>query len=163
MEKRICYLFAAFCLVFLVNCNTSVKIMGDSTAPTSLSLNGQLLTIVYESTDLTKDFMVSFKNYLLRELQNKGIKAQLESEKGNLPSSYSLIINVENERGRNLPHLTGTIKQFRSATIDIELKNTEWGILRKNQLVVNHVYDSETTVTARKAAQKLVAELNLTY
>lgn len=162
MEKWIYPSIVTFCLVFFANCNPTIKIIEDSTAQKPLSLNGQPLTIAYESTDLSKDFMISFKNHLLRELQNKGIKAQLETAKGLLPNAYLLQIKVRNERSKKLAHFTGVVYQFRGATLDLELKNTEGVKVRKKQAIVNHVYDSESTITARKTAQKIVAELNLT-
>lgn len=162
MKKWIRASICALCLVFLANCNPSIKIVADSTAQTPLSLNGQPLTIAYENTDLTKDFMISFKNNLFRELQNKGINAQLQGAKDNLSNAYFLQIKVSNERTRRLAHFTGVVYQFRGATLDIELKNTEGGVLRKKQAIINHVYDSESTITARKTAQKIVGELNLT-
>ena len=109
MKKWIYPSFVAFCLVLFANCNPSIKIISDSTAQKPLSLNGQPVTIVYESTDLSKDFMISFKNYLLRELQNKGIKAQLEGTKDNMPNGYTLQIKTSNERSKKLAHFTGVV------------------------------------------------------
>ncbi len=162
MKKWSHYLWVAFCLVFFAHCNTSIKVVSDLAAQSPLSLNGHPLTLMYESSDLTKDFMISFKNHLLRELQNRGIKAQLTTAKDLIPNAYLLQIKVSNERSRRLAHFTGVVYQFRGATLNIELKNTEGGVLRKNEVVVNHVYHSESTITARKAAQKLVTKLNLT-
>ena len=162
MKKWVCPSIVAFCLFFFTNCNPTIKIIEDSTTQKPLSLNGQPLTIVYESTDLSKDFMISFKNHLLRELQNKGIKAQLETAKDLLPNAYLLQIKVRNERSRRLAHFTGVFYQFRGATLDLELKNTEGVAVRKKQAVVNHLYDSESSITSRKTAQKVIAELNLT-
>lgn len=156
------FAWVVFCVLVFTNCNTSVRIADESIPLTAVNLNGQPLTIVYASTPLTQDFMISFKNHLLDEFKKKGIKAQLETAKDKLPSTYFLNINILNERSRKLWHLTGNVKAFREVILDIELKNTEGVILRKNQALVDHVYKSELTAATRKTAQKLTEQLRLT-
>ena len=162
MKKNIHYVLVAFSLLFFANCRTTVKIDNLLTTQSVVNLAQQPLNIDYTSTDLTKEFMISFKNYLANECQKKGIKAQLETTKDKLPTPYQLNLSIVDETKRRIGILFGAVYQFNGATITVELKNTEGGILRKNQVIVKHVYKSELTITARKAAEKLVAELNLT-
>ena len=56
----------------------------------------------------------------------------------------------------------GAVYEFNGATIDVELKNTEGGVLGTNRVTVNHVYKSDLTAAATKAAQKLTEQLRLT-
>jgi hypothetical protein len=163
--KKLNYLIPLFCLLLFANCRlflrTSVKVEGEITK-IAINTKGQPITIVYTSTDLTKEFMISFKNHLLDELKKKGIKAQLETAKDKLPSSLYLNLLVINENRRRTGHLLGAVYEFNGATIDVELKNTEGGVLGANRVTVNHVYKSDLTAAASKAAQKLAQQLHLT-
>lgn len=170
--KKLNYLIVILCLLLFANCklflHTLVKVEGESTNAV-INMKGQPITIVYTSTDLTKEFMISFKNHLLDEFKKKGIKAQLETTKDKLPSSLYLNLLVINENSRRTGHLLGAIYEFNGATIDVELKNmahpdklgTEGVVLGTNRVTVNHVYKSDLTATATKAAYKLAKQLRL--
>ncbi len=172
MKITIYHFLVVSCLLGFANCRTTVKIDNLLTTQSAVSLVQQPLNIEYTSTDLTKEFMISFKNYLANEFQKKGIKAQLETTKEKLQTPYLLNLSIVGETKRRMGLLFGAVYEFNGATIIVELKNTvdkgnidsfgKGGILRKNQVIVKHVYKSELTITARKAAEKLVAELNLT-
>lgn len=163
--KKLNYLIVILCLLLFVNCklflHTLVKVEGESTNAV-INMKGQPLTIVYTSTDLTKEFMISFKNHLLDEFKKKGIQAQLETANDKLPSSLYLNLLVINENSRRTGHLLGAVYEFNGATIDVELKNTEGGVLGTNRVTVNHVYKSDLTATATKAAYELAKQLRLT-
>ena len=148
-------IFAILCLVIFTNCRTTIKI-GEPTLPTTtINLKGQPLTIAYQSTDLTKNFMISVKNHLCQELQLKGVNAQLETARDKLPSSNVLFLNVENEQSRKIGHAMGVVVQLKHTTIGVELKNTEGVVLRKKQIAVRYIYDSEQTFIATKIAKQL--------
>ena len=145
----------ALCFLLFTNCRTTIKI-GEPTLPTTIiNLKGQPLTIAYQSTDLTKNFMISVKNHLCQELQLKGINAQLETAKDKLPSRNVLFLNVESEESRKIGHAMGVVIQLKHTTIGVELKNTEGVVLRKEQIVIRHIYDSEQTFIATKIAKQL--------
>ena len=148
-------IFAVLCLLVFTNCRTTIKI-GEPTLPTTtINLKGQPLTIAYQSTDLTKNFMISVKNHLCQELQLKGVNAQLETAKDKLPSPNVLFLNVESEESREIGHVMGVVVQLKHTTIGVELKNTEGVVLRKEQIVVKHIYDSEQTFIATKIAKRM--------
>ena len=172
MKKLIYHTLVALCLLVFANCRTTVKIDNLLTTQSVVKLEQQPLNINFTSTDLTREFIISFKNYLANEFQKKGIKAQLETTKEKLQTPYQLNLSIVDETKRRIGILFGAVYEFNGATITVELKNTvdkgnpdsfaKGGILRKNQVIVKHVYKSELTITARKAAEKLVTELNLT-
>ena len=99
--------------------------------------------------------MISFKNHLCQELQLKGVNAQLETAKDKLPSPNVLFLNVESEESRKIGHAMGVVVRLKHTTIGVELKNTEGVVLRKEQIVVRHIYDSEQTFIATKIAKQL--------
>ena len=125
MKKNIHYVLVAFSLLFFANCRTTVKIDNLLTTQSVVNLAQQPLNIDYTSTDLTKEFMISFKNYLANECQKKGIKAQLETTKDKLPTPYQLNLSIVDETKRRIGILFGAVYQFNGATITVELKNTE--------------------------------------
>ena len=149
--------FAVITLCFLLftNCRTTIKIGEPTPSTTTINLKGQPLTIAYQSTDLTKNFMISVKNHLCQELQLKGVNAQLETAKDKLPSQNVLFLNVESEESRKIGHVMGVVVQLKHTTIGVELKNTEGVVFRKEQIVVKHIYDSEQTFIATKIAKQL--------
>ncbi|MBL7817388.1 MAG: hypothetical protein JNL70_20445 [Saprospiraceae bacterium] len=157
-------LVAFFLMLFMIlsSCNTTVHIETDSNFSTPVTIKEQPLLIVWESTDLTKEFMISFKNYLQRALTEKGIQAQIVDNKNASSAAYVLECKVISDRGRDLYHATGVVKSFREATIDVAVKNTEGVIVKKSQAHVNHVYSSEVTTAARKAAYKVVEQFKIT-
>lgn len=163
--KKFNYLIVIFCLLLFVNCklflHTLVKVEGELTN-VAIDTKGQPITIGYTSTDLTKEFMISFKNHLLDEFKKKGIQAQLETAKDKLPSPLYLNLLVIDENSRRTGHLLGAVYEFNGATIDVELKNTEGVVLGTNRVIVNHVYKSDLTATATKAAYELAKQLRLT-
>ena len=148
-------IFAVLCFLIFTNCRTTIKIGEQTPSTTTINLKGQPLTIAYQSTDLTKNFMISFKNHLCQELQLKGVNAQLETANDKLSSPNVLFLNVESEENRKIGHATGVVVRLKHTTIGAELKNTEGVVLRKEQIVVRHIYDSEQTFIATKIAKQL--------
>jgi hypothetical protein len=170
--------FLAFFLVFsackspLLPFNTSVLVKAERLS--AINLVEKRVLIVSYDTDLTREFIISLKNYVYEEFKTRNVVAErinirknaftddvadFNKLKSAFKPDYVLTIKVRDERFRNFYLIGSKVKTLRGMTIDIDLhpsdSEKESSILWKSNAVVNHFYNNEGVTTARKMAKIL--------
>jgi hypothetical protein len=152
--------------------NTTVKLQSERLASTSLT-EKRVLIVSYDSY-LTREFVISLKNYVRDEFKNHDVTAERinirESDrkadiadfnklKNEFKPDYLLTINVRDERFRKLYIVGSSVKTLKGVTVDFDLIPYDSGKTGqpawKSTAVVNHFYESERITTVKKMAAQL--------
>jgi hypothetical protein len=152
--------------------NTTITVQTERLSAVSLT-EKRVLIVSYDS-DLSREFVISLKNYVKEELKNHKVMAerinirQDESSsdiadfnklKSEFKPDYLLTIKVRDERTRKFYIIGGNVKTLRGMTIDFNLvpnvSENSSSILWKSNAVINHFYNNEGVATAKKIAKEL--------
>ncbi len=152
--------------------NTTITVQTERLSAVSLT-EKRVLIVSYDS-DLSREFVISLKNYVKEELKNHKVVAerinirQDESSsdiadfnklKSEFKPDYLLTIKVRDERTRKFYIIGGNVKTLRGLTIDFNLipnvPENSSSILWKSNAVINHFYNNEGVATAKKIAKEL--------
>jgi hypothetical protein len=170
--------FLAFFLAFtackssFLPFNTSVLVQSERVSP--VDLTGKRVLIASYDTDLTREFIISLKNYVQEELKTHTVTterinirknaftediADFSKLKTAFKPDYVLTIKVRDERFRNFYMIGSKVKTLRGMTIDMDVHPTasenESAILWKSKAAINHFYNNEAVTTAKKMAKIL--------
>jgi hypothetical protein len=166
----IAFLSFSSCNSGLIPYNT--RIVVESERLTELKLTEKRVLIVSYDSDLTREFLISLKNYVREDIQSHKVVAEriniraneltddaadFEKLKKEFTPDYILTIKVRNERARKMYFVGGNVKTLRGMTLDFNLMpfNSESTSLWRSNAVVNHFYASESVATAKKIAKEL--------
>ncbi|MDZ7877859.1 MAG: hypothetical protein U5L45_09325 [Saprospiraceae bacterium] len=164
-------LFSACKLSFLPY-NTSIAIQAKRLSP--VALTGKRVLIVSYDTDLTREFIISLKNYTHEEFAAHNITterinirknaftediADFDKLKTAFKPDYLLTIKLRDEGFRNFYVVGSSVKTLRGMTIDTDLfpvaSEKESAILWTGMTTIKHFYNSEGVATAKKMAKIL--------
>jgi hypothetical protein len=152
--------------------NTTVTLQSERLVSTDLTKK-RVLIVSYDSY-LTREFVISLKNYVRDEFKNHDVTAERinirESDrkadiadfnklKNEFKPDYLLTIKVRDERVRKLYIVGSSVKTLKGVTVDVELipynsekvSQSAW----KSTAVVNHFYESERITAVKKIASQL--------
>jgi hypothetical protein len=173
-------IFGFFMLLLLVSaCKTStimpydttIAVKSDRLSPVDLT-EKRVLVVSYDS-ELTREFLISLKNYVSEELKTHKIKAErlnirydepddvaeLAKVKTTFTPDYLLTVKVSNERTRKFYMIGKNVKKLRGINLTLNLlpnqQNTEGASVWKSDVEVNHFYDTEYVAAAKKLAKEL--------
>jgi hypothetical protein len=166
--------FPFFLLLCVVSaCSPTKSITSKNVSPINLS-EKRLFLLTYE-TPMTKNFIITFKNYLAKGLSEHQIAVEkyniLSSEKdkstieaNELKNKFNpdviMTVNVTFERGRKFYTLVKTVKQFRETTLLLEIKNAKDEKLYWSAVVnANHIFDSEQISVVRDLSKYVVDKM----
>jgi hypothetical protein len=152
--------------------NTSVIVKAERLS--TVTLTGKRVLIVSYDTDLTREFIISFKNYVHEEFKTRNVITERINIRKNaftddiddfnklkvaFKPDYLLTVKLRDERFRNFIIIGGAVKTLRGMTLDIDLhpaiSEKESAILWKSNAVINHFYNNEGVATAKKMAKIL--------
>jgi hypothetical protein len=152
--------------------NTTIAVQTERLSVVSLT-EKRVLIVSYDS-DLSREFVISLKNYVREELKNHKVVAerinirQDESSadmadfnklKSEFKPDYLLTIKVRDERTRKFYIIGGNVKMLRGMTVDFNLTpnipENSSTILWKSNAIINHFYNNEGVATAKKIAKEL--------
>jgi hypothetical protein len=175
-------IFAAFLLFSACNTtffpsNTTIKTQSEKL--TAVNLTEKRVLIVSYDSELTREFVISLKNYLREELKGHKVIAErinirqnetaadlseLDKLKSTFTPDYLLTIKVRDERTRKMYLFGGNVKTLRGMTLDfnvfpVETRVNEGVSQWRSAAVINHFYKSETVGTAKKMAAELAIKM----
>ena len=152
--------------------NTTIVVQTERLSAVSLT-EKRVLIVSYDS-DLSREFVISLKNYVNEELKNHKVVAErinirqnevsddiagFNKLKSEFKPDYLLTIKVRDERTRKFYIIGGNVKTLRGMTVDFNLTPniSENGgtILWKSTAIINHFYNNEGVLTAKKIAKEL--------
>ena len=166
-------------ILLLVSCKSSflpynTTIVVQTERLSAVSLTEKRVLIVSYDSDLSREFVISLKNYVKEELQNHKVMverinirqneasedmADVNKLKSEFKPDYLLTIKVRDERTRKFYIIGGNVKTLRGMTVDFNLTPniSENGgtILWKSTAIINHFYNNEGVLTAKKIAKEL--------
>jgi hypothetical protein len=170
--------FFAFFLLFsackssFLPFNTSVLVKAERLSP--VDLTGKRVLVVSYDTDLTREFLISLKNYVHEEFKTRNVMterinirknaftddiADFNKLKTAFKPDYLLTIKLRDERFRNFYMIGSKVKTLRGMSIGVDLypatSEKESAILWKSNSVINHFYNNEGVATAKKMAKIL--------
>lgn len=164
-------LFFTACKSSLLPYNTTIDVKTERLTAVDLS-NKRVLVVSYDS-ELTREFVISLRNYVSEAVKNQNITVErinirqneatdatdFTALKNTFKPDYLLTINVKNERGRNFRLVGKSVKKLRDMTIDFNLlphnPQADGTLMWTGQAVINHLYDTESVTTAKKIAKEL--------
>jgi hypothetical protein len=166
------FLLFSACKASFLPYNTSVVVQAERLSP--VDLTSKRVLIVSYDTDLTREFIISLKNYVQEEFKTHNIISERINIRKNaftddiadfsklkiaFKPDYVLTIKLRDERFRNFYIIGGAVKTLRGMTIGIDLhpaiSEKESAILWKSNAVINHFYNNEGVATAKKMAKIL--------
>jgi hypothetical protein len=152
--------------------NTTIAVQTERLSAVSLT-EKRVLIVSYDS-DLSREFVISLKNYVKEELKNHKIEAErinirqneasddiagVNKLKSEFKPDYLLTIKVRDERTRKFYIIGGNVKTLRGMTVDFNLtpniSENNSTILWKSTAIINHFYNNEGVATAKKIAKEL--------
>jgi hypothetical protein len=152
--------------------NTTIAVQTERLSAVSLTQK-RVLIVSYDS-DLSREFIISLKNYVREELKNHNVVAERINIRQNEASNdiadfnklksefkpdYLLTIKVRDERIRKFYIIGGNVKTLRGMTVDFNLtpniSENNGTLLWKSNAIINHFYNNEGVVTAKKIAKEL--------
>lgn len=165
-------LLFASCKSSFLPYNTTIAVQTERLSAVSLT-EKRVLIVSYDS-DLSREFVISLKNYVKEELKNHKVEAErinirqneasddmadVNKLKSEFKPDYLLTIKVRNERTRKFYIIGGNVKMLRGMTVDFNLTpnifDNNGTILWKSTAVINHFYNNEGVATAKKIAKEL--------
>jgi hypothetical protein len=166
------FLMLSACKSSFLPYNTSVVVKAERLSP--VDLTGKRVLIVSYDTDLTREFIISLKNYVHEEFKTRNIITERINIRRNaftdditdfnqlkiaFKPDYLLTVKLRDERFRNFVIIGGAVKTLRGMTLDMDLhpavSEKESAILWKSNAVINHFYNNEGVATAKKMAKIL--------
>ena len=163
-------LFSA-CKTSFLPYDTTVAVKSDPVSPVDLT-EKRVLVVSYDS-ELTREFLISLKNYVSEELKTHKIKAERLNIRQNEPEDaadftkikadfkpdYLLTVKVSDERTRKFYMIGKAVKKLRGMNLTLNLlpyqQNTEGTSVWKSDVAINHFYDTEYVAAAKKMAKEL--------
>jgi hypothetical protein len=152
--------------------NTTIAIQTERMS--AINLTEKRVLIVSYDSDLSREFIISLKNYVNEELKSLKIVAErinirqneasddvadVNKLKSEFNPDYLLTIKVRDERTRKFYIIGGNVKMLRGMTVDFNLtpniSANKGTILWKSTAVINHFYNNEGVATAKKIAKEL--------
>lgn len=151
--------------------DTTITVKSDRLSPVDLTKK-RVLVVSYDS-ELTREFLISLKNYVSEELKTHKIAAErlnirydepddaneLTKVKTNFKPDYLLTVKVSNERTRKFYMIGKSVKKLRGINLNLNLlpnqQNTEGASVWKSDVEVNHFYDTEYVAASKKIAKEL--------
>lgn len=151
--------------------DTTITVKTDRLSPVDLT-EKRVLVVSYDS-ELTREFLISLKNYVSEELKTHKIKAErlnirydepddveeFAKIKTNFKPDYLLTVKISNERTRKFYMIGKSVKKLRGINLTLNLlsnqQNTEGASVWKSAVEVNHFYDTEYVAAAKKIAKEL--------
>jgi hypothetical protein len=166
------FLLFSSCKSSFLPFNTTVLVQAERLTP--MNLTGKRVLVVSYDTDLTREFVISLKNYVHEEFKGRNVTTErINIRKNEFTSDiadynklktafkpdYLLTINPRDERFRNFYMIGSKVKTLRGMTIGVDLypaaSEKESAILWKSNAVINHFYNNEGVTTAKKMAKIL--------
>jgi hypothetical protein len=152
--------------------NTTIAIQAERMS--AINLTEKHVLIVSYDSDLSREFIISLKNYVSEELKNHKVVAErinirqnemsdditdFNKLKSEFKPDYLLTIKVRDERTRKFYIIGGNVKTLRGMTVDFNLtpniSENSGTILWKSTAIINHFYNNEGVITAKKIAKEL--------
>jgi hypothetical protein len=167
----ISFLLFSACGASFIPYNTTITVQSQRLSDVQLT-EKRVLIVSYDN-NLTRDFVISLKNYVQLELKNHKVVAerinirQYESSdiedfntlKSSFKPDYLLTIKTHDERTRNFYMVGKSVKKLRGMTVDFNLipnsPEADSLLIWKSDVTINHFYDSEGVATAKKIAKEL--------
>ena len=151
--------------------DTTIAVKSDRLSPVDLT-EKRVLVVSYDS-ELTREFLISLKNYVSEELKTHKITAERVNIRQDEPDDaadfmkvktdfkpdYILTIKVSGERTRKFYMIGKAVKKLRGINLALNLlpyaQNTEGSPIWKSDVEINHFYDTEYVAAAKKMAKEL--------
>lgn len=151
--------------------DTTIAVKTNRVSPVDLT-EKRVLVVSYDS-ELTREFLISLKNYVSEELKTHKITAErlnirydepddaseLTKVKTNFKPDFLLTVKVSNERTRKFYMIGKSVKKLRGINLSLNLlpnqQNTEGASVWKSDVEVNHFYDTEYVAASKKIAKEL--------
>jgi hypothetical protein len=146
-----------------------------TTNVSSIDLSEKRLFLLTYDTPMTQSFIISFKNYLAKELSEHHVIVEkyniLSSEKEKSIEDANkvkmqfkpdniLIVKVLQERGRDFYTMTKTVKKLREVTLLLELKNAQSENLYWSATInVNHIFETDQISESRDLSKNIIAKM----
>jgi hypothetical protein len=173
-------IFGIFMLILLFSaCKTSsflpydttIAVKSDRLSPVDLT-EKRVLVVTYDS-ELTREFLISLKNYVSEELKTHKITAERVNIRQDEPNDmvdfakvktdfkpdYLLTVKVSGERTRKFYMIGKAVKKLRGMNLTMNLlpnpQNTEGASVWKSDVEINHFYDMEYVAAAKRMAKEL--------
>ena len=166
------FLTLSACKLSFLPFNTSVLVQAERVSPVDLTYK-RVLVVSYD-TDLTREFIISLKNYVQEELKTHTVTTERINIRKNaftddiadfnklkmaFKPDYVLTIKVRDERFRNFVLIGSKVKVLRGMTLDMDIyppaSEKESAMLWKSNAAINHFYNNEGVTTAKKMAKIL--------
>ncbi len=163
-------LFSA-CKTSLLPYDTTIAVKSERLSPVDLT-EKRVLVVSYDS-ELTREFLISLKNYVREELKTHKITTerfnirQNEADdaaafmklKTDFKPDYLLTIKVSGERTRKFYLIGKAVKKLRGMNLTLNLlpyaQNTEGASVWQSDVDINHFYDTEYVAAAKRMAKDL--------
>jgi hypothetical protein len=163
-------LFSA-CGASFIPYNTTITVQSQRLSDATLA-EKRVLIVSYDN-NLTRDFVISLKNYVQLELKNHKVVAErinirqyersdiddFNKLKNTFKPDYLLTIKTHDERTRNFYMIGKSVKKLRGITVDFNLMSSmpeaDGLLIWKSEAIINHFYDTEGVATAKKIAKEL--------
>ncbi len=164
-------LFSACKTASIIPYDTTIAVKSDRLSPVDLT-EKRVLVVSYDS-ELTREFLISLKNYVSEELKTHKITverlnirqnepddvAESAKVKTNFKPDYLLTVKVSGERTRKFYMIGKAVKKLRGINLSLNLlsypQNTEGPLVWKSDVEINHFYDTEYVAAAKKMAKEL--------
>ncbi len=163
-------LFSA-CKTSIFPYDTTVAVKSDRISPVDLT-EKRVLVVSYDS-ELTREFLISLKNYVSEALKTHKITTErlnirkdepddmvnFTKVKTDFKPDYLLTVKISDERTRKFRMIGKSVKKLRGISLTVNLlptpQNTEGALVWKSGIEINHFYDTEYVATAKKIVKEL--------